>query len=72
MGVRLSSFPRPDDGMVDVLDLGSRFWEFKSPSGYVGRYSSMVERSIVDREIWVQFPIAAPRGNGRADKGVGL
>ena len=24
----------PDDGMVDVSDLGSEFWEFESPSGY--------------------------------------
>ncbi len=24
----------PDDGMVDVTDLGSVFWQFKSASGY--------------------------------------
>ena len=25
---------RPDDGMVDVTDLGSVFWQFKSASGH--------------------------------------
>lgn len=27
----------PGDGMVDVLDLGSSFWEFKSPPGHFAR-----------------------------------
>ncbi len=27
----------PGDGMVDVLDLGSSFWEFKSPPGHPAR-----------------------------------
>ena len=26
---------RPDGEMVDTLDLGSSFWGFKSPSGYI-------------------------------------
>ena len=27
-------FYSPDDGMVDVTDLGSVFWQFKSASGH--------------------------------------
>jgi hypothetical protein len=40
-GVFLSLLVSPDDGMVDVPDLGSGFWEFKSPSG---QFAHLVKR----------------------------
>lgn len=42
-GVDVPFYTCPGDGMVDVPDLGSGFWEFKSPPGHIRPLGGMVD-----------------------------